>query len=71
LAWQQARKLKCPGCGHWLDESRDIDHEDCWDAAVTTCHACAAVRRELARFEKEGVTEGLYASARHVCGLEV
>jgi len=71
LAWQQAQTQKCPE-GHWFDEAGDIDHEDCWDGRVATCHACAATRRELTKFEKDGVTDGLYgyAVAVHTCGQE-
>jgi hypothetical protein len=72
LAWQHSQRLKCPGCDQWRDEAGDIDHEDCWDAQVSTCHACAATRRELKRFEKDGLTDGLYAAPylSHSCGQE-
>lgn len=68
LAWQAEQALKCPGCGHWLDETTSEDGSD-WEPHVVRCRACEArdLRREDDQREFQGRgTAGLLYTAREV-----
>lgn len=65
LVWQEEQAMRCPGCGHPLDETTDDRHVTAWHAQAVVCHACAAKDLKLARiaegsaFDRAGVYVGV------------
>ena len=47
------QKLKCSGCGQWLDESTDREADGTFDAEVFVCHSCRALHDRLGAASKD------------------
>jgi len=68
LAWQADEKLRCKGCGHYLDESLDEGNLRAWEAQEVTCGGCMVmdIRRDtLAQQERDMAGLRIYATRRH------
>jgi hypothetical protein len=61
LAWTDADRGNCAGCGLPREETFDPERANAYDAEAIACHACAARDRAARDFnQKNGDTSGVY-----------
>lgn len=61
LAWAEEQRLRCSGCGDWLDETTRPEAEDAFEAEARVCFRCRAVGGAARAFaEGRGDTSGVH-----------